>query len=493
MLPARPTSRPILLASLTFALAGCAVQPEPFSDVQLTAYIDDKATRVTANQEALAGPLTLQGAMARALKYNLDKEVEIMQTRLAEQQLRVAHYSLLPSVVAGSGYADRSNYAGGSSVRLIGPTTVGEESLSSSASSERDVRSADIRFSWHILDFGLSYVRARQAADRVLIAEETRRRVSTRMLENVRAAYWRAVAATRLLQRLGILENRVRSALKNAKSLGEQGDSSPLTALTFERELVEIQREIRRLHSELGSAKTQLAALVNIDPGQHYDVAVPATFSQLSAPTKSPADMIALALANRSELREVAYQQRINARDAEAALLEMLPGLSLDASTAWNSNRYLYNGNWVSWGAQASWNLLKVFSYPERRAEAEAKDDLLDARARAVVMAIMTQVHVARARLASAQREFQTASHFHSVQLRIVDQIRNALASGKISEQSAIREEMNGLVATVKRDLAYAEVQSSGAALLAAMGMLPVVEGDTKSMTLADISRSLAK
>ncbi len=105
------------------------------------------------------------------------------------------------------------------------------------------------------------------------------------------------------------------------------------------------------------------------------------------------------ALTNRSELREVAYQQRINAQDAEAALLEMLPGISLNAGPAWDSNQYLFNNHWVSWGAQASWNLIKVFSYPDRRAEVDAKDALLDARALAVTMAIMTQVHVARARV----------------------------------------------------------------------------------------------
>ena len=486
------STRPILVVCLAIAATGCAIQPDPLSDVQIAAYTGDKRSRVTANQEPLTKSLSLAEAMARALRYNLDKEVEVMNILLAEQQLRVAHYSKLPGIVAGSGYADRNNYSGGSSVRLLGPTSVGEELLTSSTSSERDVRTADIKFSWHILDFGLSYIRAKQAADKVLIAEETRRRVIVRVLENVRTAYWRAVAATRLLRRLDALEARVERALKDTNALVAQGDLSPLTALTYERELVEIRREIRKLTGELSSAKSQLAALINHDPGKPYEVAVPAKLSPSSLPKMKAEEMIATALANRSELREVAYQQQINARDAEAALLEMLPGVSFDATPSWNSNRFLFNSNWVSWGAQASWNLIKVFSYPDRRAEVEAKDSLLDTRALAVTMAIMTQVHVGRARLHHAHREFQAVDHFFDVQHRILEQIRSALAAGKVSEQTAIREEMNALVATVKRDMAFAELQSAAATLLASMGATPHDRLDYHAMSIAELERAVA-
>jgi outer membrane protein TolC len=485
-------SRPLIASLLALGVAGCAIAPEALDKVQIASYVDDKKSRVTSRQEPLNGPLTLSDAMARALKYNLDKEIEIMNVLLAEQQLRVAHYAKLPGIVAGSGYANRNNYSGGSSVELLGPNTLGSESLVSSTSSERNVRSADIRFSWHILDFGLSYIRAHQAADKVLIAEETRRRVVNRILENVRTAYWRAVTATRLKDRMQRLEGRVQRALRDTNALVAKGQSSPLTALTYERELVEIQREIHKLDGELSTAKLQLAALVNLDPGTAYEVAIPRRLTPPATPRMSPAEMVNLALANRSELREVAYQHRINAKEAEAALLELLPGVSFEAGPNWNSNRFLFNNNWVSLGAQASWNLIKVFSYPDRQAEVDAKDDLLDARALAVTMAIMTQVHVARARIFHARRSYQSADHYHRVQVRILRQIRSALAAGRVSEQVAIREEMNALVATVKRDMAYAELQSAVAALSAAMGRIDNSDIEYNSLSLSDVRQMLA-
>jgi outer membrane protein TolC len=466
-------ARRFIYLCAALVVGGCSIHPEPLTESQLATYSDDKRARATQIREPLNGPLTLRDALGRALKYNLDKEIELMQVLLAEQQLRVAHYSKLPGIVAGSGYADRSNYSGGSSVRLLGSNTLGEESLTSSTSSEREVRTADIRFTWHVLDFGLSYIRARQASDKVLIADEARRRVVNRIVENVRTAYWRAVAAMRLMRKLEALEGRVSRALADTKALIDKGKSSPLTALTYERELVEIQRELRKIAGELSGAKSQLAALVNLDPGKPYEVAIPGRLLSPPDSKMSAEAMVSTALTHRSELREVAYQQRINAKDAEAALLEMLPGVSFDASPNWNSNQFLFNNHWVTWGAQASWNLIKVFSYPDRVAEVDAKDAVLDARALAVTVAIMTQVHVSRARLYHARREFRTAEHYLDVQLRILEQIRSAAAAGKVSEQTAIREEMNALVATVKRDMAYAELQSAVAAVKASMGVTP--------------------
>ena len=456
--------------------------------MQLAAYSGDKFARVTADQEPLHGALTLPEAMARALKYNLDKEVEVMQVMLAEQELRIAHYSMLPNLVTNAGYADRDNYSGGSSVQLLSPTRTGPESLTSSTSSDREVRTADLRFSWNILDFGLSWVRAKQAADKALVADELRRRVVARIIENVRVAYWRAVAATRLKRRLETLEGRVQRALSDTKKLIEGGESSPLTAYTYERELVEIQREIRKLSGDLSTAKAQLAALANIDPAQPYTIAMPSRMVPPARLSLSAEEMVQIALTNRSEMREIAYQQQINAREAEAAILEMLPGVNFTTSPNWDSNQYLYNSHWVSWGAQAGWNLIKVFSYPDRRAGIDAKDALLDTKALAVTMAIMTQVHVSRARLYHSRREYSSAEHFYDVQVRIMEQIRSALAAGKVSEQTAIREEMNTLVATVKRDMAFAELQSAVATALSSMGRVPSDQLDVNMMPLAELT-----
>ncbi|MBS0242247.1 MAG: TolC family protein [Proteobacteria bacterium] len=404
--------------------------------------------------------------MARALKYNLDQRVEEMTAALRIKELDLSHYSLLPNVVASSGYAARDNWNASNSQNIL----TGAQSLPFSTSQEKQNDTADVAFSWNILDFGLSYVRARQAADKYLIAEEMRHKVISRIIEDVRSAYWRAVSADRLLHRLGSLEGRIRRAQANAHAATNDRQTSPITAATYERELVEIKRSIQELQRDLSVARTQLAALMNLVPGTPFKLAG-GPMGHSPKLTISASEMITTALQNRSELKEVWYQKRINMHELDAALLELLPGFTPFAGTNYDSNDFLYNNHWLSWGAKASWNLMKVVQYPAKREVIEAQDRLLDARSLAVTMAVITQVHVSRIRYIQYSREYATASEYLATQRRLIGLIRAEAAADRISEQTLVREEMNTLVAEAKRDIAFAGLQSAYASIYTSMGV----------------------
>ena len=449
-----------------FALGGCSIVPNPLTEDQLALNAEINRAEVAADQEPIRRPITLYEAMARALKYNLDYRVELRNQILRRKQLRLATADLLPQTVANAGWVKRDNFSGGSSVSLI----TGAESLEASTSSEREVKTTDAVFSWHILDFGLSYVRAHQSADQVLIAREARRKVANRIIEDVRTAFWRGVAAQNLLVRMRVLAGEVENALSASRSLQRSRDTSPLTALTYQRELVKIKREIQQLEDQLKDAKIQLAALMNVPPGKRFSLSTRGYARYNLRIGRSGEAMIKTALENRPELREVAYRERINQKEAKAALLELLPGAQLYAGAYGDSNRLLFNNDWVNWGAKASWNLIKVFQYPVKREEIEARDELLKKRALALTMAVMTQVHVSRARFFHARRKFRTAQQFHTVQSRILKQVEQEASSGSVSRQTLIREKMNTLVARVRLDLAYADLQNAFANVHASLG-----------------------
>lgn len=63
-------------------LPGCAVSPAPLTETELSARAADHLGRVTAVQEPVVGAIDLYEAMARALKYNLDHRVEVMDAAL---------------------------------------------------------------------------------------------------------------------------------------------------------------------------------------------------------------------------------------------------------------------------------------------------------------------------------------------------------------------------------------------------------------------------
>ena len=480
-------ARAISIAITSAVLSGCAVSPQPLTNEQLLDLANQNTTRVAADQEAFAGSVSLYEAMARALKYNLDYKVEIMQTSLRAAELRFSHFNMLPSAVINSGYVSRNNYL-----------SSGEKSLATSAERgpttttfERNLLTYDFSLSWNVLDFGLSYVRARQAADKALMAEEAKRKVIQRVIEDVRTAYWRAVSAERMLTKLKTLEERTKTVLASTRRLYNEKETSPITALTYERELVEIRRTAEDLARELSVAKTQLGALMNATPGTGFELAdgqINASAPILDIDEK---EMIGTALQNRAELRDITYQKRINANEAHVALLELLPGVQLYAGVNHDSNKYLQNNQWVTWGAKASWNLLRAFQYPAKRRVIEAQDDLLDTKALALTMAVMTQVHVSRIRYAHASRELATARELHDVQQRLLTQMRNEAKAERISEQTLVREEMNALVAEAKRDIAFASLQNAFANVFASVGIEPYGSGLVLDDNVKDVALRL--
>lgn len=474
----------ILGVSMLALLAGCSVTPKPITPGELATRASENVVKVTADQEPVAAPIGLYDAMARALKYNLDYKVELMEQALKARELNLSTYDMLPQLVASGGYAGRNNFAGASSLSLL----TRRQSLEPSTSSDRGIWSADLTLSWDVLDFGLSYVRAQQKADEGLIALERRRKVANRIIEDVRTAYWRAVSAERLLTKLQQLEGNVSTTLDNSERLAERRLSAPLTALTYQRELIDIKANIQSLQRELVIAKAQLAALMNLQPGTDFTLVMPERVNTPPAVSVPGDEMVMTALRNRAELREINYRERINKKELDAALLSALPSLKGVVGANVDSNSFLFNNDWLQYGARASWNILNLFKLPAQKKVIQAQDDLLRQRELALTMAVMTQVHVARATYAHRTNELDTASHQYAVQNKIMYQIRSGFKAGAMSQQTLLREEMNTLVSEVKYDIAYAAAQNAYANLFSSMGIdefAPDVTGRENVATLA--------
>ena len=474
----------LIIVTILIVLSGCSVVPEPFTREEIRDRVKDDLSNLYANQEPVTGPITLHEAMARALAYNLEFRLELHKKNLASRQLDLSRYDQLPDVVLNINRDNRDDYSGASSRSL----TTGLESLETSTSSDKRVTSADFGLSWNILDFGVSYYRAQQAADRILIAEEEKRKVTNRILKDVRSLYWRAVSNDRLIKRVQTLQVQVNEKLDESRRIEAQRLDTPLSALVYQRELIDSLRELQDLQEGLMLAKTELASLMNLPPGQDYELAVPEKPGSTPALGYSPQFMEVLALENRSELREVSYNKRINSKQAKEALLSLLPGLNLELGTNYDSNSYLYTNNWVDASARISWNLINIFKYPTTKKLLESQSVLLDTQRLALSIAILTQVHVGIVQYEHARKEYLVASDYNETQNKILQQVQAAARARSISSQILVREEMNTLLAEVKYDIAFANMESSYADSLASLGIYPSLdELDTSSI------RSLAE
>jgi len=159
------------------AISACSVTTEPLTLDDLQSIKSARVEALDQDQEPVTQPITLYEAMARAIKYNLDYKVEIYEEALRVSEAELLSMDMLPQLVASAGLNNRDKYNASRSGELINNSSVGDPSDTPTTSSDRSVVDASLTLSWDILDFGLSYVRAKQSADRALIANERKRKI----------------------------------------------------------------------------------------------------------------------------------------------------------------------------------------------------------------------------------------------------------------------------------------------------------------------------
>lgn len=478
---------PVAVLTASLLAAGCSVKPEPLTAEENLARVRKDLGVVLSPQEPLTKAVSMDEAMARAIKYNLDERVKLMEVAVATDQLDLSRYDMLPRVVAAAGYVGRNNDAGSESLNLATGRRTGE----STTATDKHRRTGDLAFTWNVLDFGVSYLRARQNANLVLIADERRRRVVQGIMQDVRTAYWRAVAAERLLKRLAPVEKRVEGARRDARTLEALRVQAPLQALNYTRTLVETLRQLQSLRRELVAAKSQLGALMGLPPGEPFEIELPPA-SIMKAPPKLDVAVEALetyALLNRPELLEESYNQRISSDETWRSLLKLLPGIDVNAALRYDSNSFLLNQRWADYGARISWNLINLVSAPATKSYADAQEELVAFRRQALSMAVLSQVHVAVLQFRELKQEFALTAEQADLDTRIRSQYTNVGEAGQVGELGVIQSEVTALLSDLRRDLVLADLQNAYARVMVSAGVDPLPEtmaaDDLPSLTQA--------
>ncbi|MCA3104567.1 MAG: TolC family protein, partial [Rhodocyclaceae bacterium] len=438
-----------------------------------------------ADQEVLTEPLTFSGALARALKYNLDYRLKLMEIALSQGLLDVSRLDLLPRVVADAGYRSRNNDSGGTSIgiedRLV--------SLRPSTSEERAFSTARAELSWNVLDFGISYYRAKQAADEVSIAEERRRKILQNIVQDVRSAYWRAAAAQRLSGEADTLLVSIRSAIDRSRDAERAGVMPPAQALAYQRALLDAMTLVNLRRQEMEFARRELAALMNVRPGTEVRIADVAEPPLLAVPVDMP-ELERMALTRRPELLEEDYRARITQNEARRQLASLFPNLNVFAGTSYNSNTYLYNNNWADAGASVSINLMRLTGLPTMRRANEARAQTDSARRMALSMAVITQVRVAVERYRLTTLDHDLARESTQVDQRLSAISRASAASRLESELEALRTESRALVSRYQQATAYAAAQAAFGRVMNSLG-IDMLPGEVRSAELPDLQRAI--
>jgi outer membrane protein TolC len=451
-------------------VSGCAINPKPVTQEERVARAAADLEALFAGQEAVTGGITLAEAMARAIKYNLDHRVKLMEEAVTQAEAKVARMDMLPDLAVAAGYTTRSNVAASSSQSVI----TGLESLEPSTSQERTRQLADATMVWNILDFGVSYVTAKQRADRTLIASEKRRKAIQNIIQDVRVAYWQALSAARLATETDELLMLTRSALDRSRQLQEQGLQPPMAAMQYQEGLLSTLRSLLHLRQQLSTSRTELASLMNIRPGDKFQLTP--SDAEVEAPEVNTelAELEDFGLLHRPELIEEDLRVRVASADVKKAMLRMLPGLEIDLGAHYDSNKFLVNNDWSVAGVRISWNLFNLISGPAQQRRAEAQLEVDKTRRLATSMAVLTQVHVGYQRYLLAQKDFELANVLQQVKEDIAQEERTRRQVAVSDEFTEIRARLDALVAKLQRDQALAELQNSVGRIHNSIGLDPL-------------------
>lgn len=470
-------------------LSGCSLTPEAVTLEEKSTLLQQDQLAMFEHQEPITRAITLEEAMARAVKYNLQERLALMKHAYEHQLLETKRYDLLPSVAASAGWRTRSNQAASSSESIAS----GTESLEASTSQDRNLSNVDLSMSWNVLDFGIGYFGAKAQGNNVLAAQEQKRAVVADIIQKVRKAYWAAATAQQLEPTVNHVLSQAKQALARAKLTEQERLVAPIEAMQYQKSLLQMIAQLQNLSAELMMAKTELAALMNLAPGTSYTLAaIDAGATQLPEVDYRLDHLETLAMVNRPEINEEIYQARNAVIETRSRLTHLLPGASLFVGGHYDSNSYLVNQNWADAGVRVSWNLMNVFSYSDIIDAGKAKEDVAELRRQALRMAVLTQVHLAWQQYGQAQTQYAQAAELLRLQQGIARQTQSGFQSDMKSRLEQIKMLTETALITRHRDQQLAQAYTAHGAIYQAAGLDPLPE-TIKDASVETLSAAIAQ
>ena len=457
------------------ALISCAKRsPEPItSDVILKSAKGDLAQikKIKEQNDLFKQGLKvdLYTAIALAIENNKDLKVKILETSLSYKRIEDVEFDMLPSMTANAGYTGSDRYKATTSATVSSSDKAGSLGSSYSTSRDREVNERDIGFSWNILDFGLSYIRAGQSSDRYLISRELERKAASNIKRDVVRAYWNALSANKLIKRYDPLLIKVNKALNDSQKIEELLLQKPMDALLYQKELLDIQRALQSQKQSFVNAEIELRSLMGLLPNEK--ITLVETDLPLNELNMKLDEMENYALVNRSELMENRYKERISIAETKAGMRSLLPGLNFNASWTSSSNDYLMNKTNFEYGSSIGANLFNVFRAPKIKKINKKTTEIIQEQRLALSMAVLSQVHISNIEYKMALEEYETSKRYYDVSRKITQQVRNAQKIARFGELELIREEASLLVAELRKDIAYSKVQFSIAQVYTSVGI----------------------
>ncbi|MFT5098769.1 MAG: multidrug efflux system outer membrane protein [Planctomycetaceae bacterium] len=459
-----------LLLICIILVSGCTVTPTPLTSEELVLVAEADRDLIFKNQEPQVGELTLDRAIAMSLKYNLENRVKLMEQALSYQTFELAKLEMLPDLTTYGGYSDRDSDNASFSNSILS----GQQSLEPSTSQSREVVNADVTFSWRLLDFGVSYLQAKQDADRYLIAVNARKKVMLGLMQEVRAAYWKAMVMDTIEDEVSSVADKVDQMRVNLEIVRQERLKTPVAVLEDIRILIETTQQLDQIQQTISTEKTRLATLINVPSYEEIEFPELDQFPNLLDVTDEFEVMETLALTNSVDYANQVYNARIEQVETRKTMLRLLPELEFRYSANYNDNTFLLNQTWRQLGVNLTSDIVRLASYGQIKKFRETNEQITINRKLAINMAVITGLHISWQDYQNARKQLEQAEYLNEIDNEIARLAETAEQSSKGTGVETIENELRALRSKLSRMQSYASAQEAYGSFTLSLGLNPI-------------------
>lgn len=467
---------------LSTGLLGCSMGSKPIDANEQAENVNKDIDKLYGGQEAVKNEIGLYDAMARAVKYNIEKRDAAMNEMIASGDINIQALNVLPNANAGA-YINTRNQD--QYIRARDKFT-GAETLPLSQFEDKTTRTANLALSWNTLDAGLGYISTKSASDKARAVTERRRKVVQNIAQDVREAYWRAASAQLLDDRIDGLLSKSKKLAKELEDSENRKSSEDIgVLLTLQKRMYDTMQDLLAERDRLATAKIELAALMGLPPSAKFRL--DADESKMMAQNSIPElktdvrDLEVLALMIRPEMREQTLFRRVATRDIHKTVLETFPGIGGILAYNYDDNSFLDDESWMSASVGLTQNVMKIFSFPQRYAQSQNNSQSADIKRMAATAAVLTQTNIAWTRYEMANDRYDLLKNMMGVNRRMQDYAQarvetdtKAKKRNLTNDAQLLAAQMDGLLTRTRLQLAYAEGQNAYGRIVNSIGLDPL-------------------
>ncbi|WP_054029592.1 TolC family protein [Desulfatitalea tepidiphila] len=390
-----------------------------------------------AGAESSLPTLTLEDAIATAVKFNPYVQASRHEVTAADAQVTQARSGLLPQLEVSETYN-----------RTTSPLWAFGTRLNQGAITARDFdpdrlndpdpidnfRTA-LTLSWNIFDGGQTWIGWRQARENLEAGNLALQRTEQEIIAQTAITYVGCLLAA---EERGVVDQALETAgahLKVVEDRERSGLAVKSDVLRARVRIGELSQQRLQADSQVNVALAQLGAVMGTPDAVPPGTRLAGAFSQCTAPQGELDAWIETALNRRSDLKQLDLQETVARRQLDRARAAHLPTLALQGNYEINSEDFSDSHDSYAVGAVLQMNLFSGQRISARAAEAKA----MAARVRA-----MRDAQALNVRVDTQRAYYQAQSAWQSIEVA-----RTAVDQAEEGLRITANRYRNGLLALV--------------------------------------------